>query len=158
MKATLIVFQILFVSLTCISLQVESAKILLVAQYFHSHAHVVAAIGDELHQRGHTIVMVAASAVQSLSEKNYTVRFYETPIKQQDLADCTATSLKNDDNLLTPCHKYAGVDLAAFSKQRQLLEDIKSQHYGKNKIIYEYMVLLHLPCHGIQLSFSVLYC
>lgn len=134
MKPSLSIILILFIHLTSLSLQIESAKILLVAQYFHSHAHVVAAIGDELHQRGHTIVMVAASTVQSLSEKNYTIQFYQTPIEKHDLANCMAIALKNNDNFLKPCHKYAGVDLAAFSKERQLLEDIKSQHYGKNRI------------------------
>ena len=116
----------------------QSAKILLVAQYYHSHAQVVAAIGDELHQRGHTVAMVTASAIQFRPEKKYKVIYYQTPVTQDDLANCMAEALKNNDNLLLPCHKYGNVDLAAFSHERQLLQDIRQQHFGKSNIKIDY--------------------
>lgn len=133
-KIPLMLFAVLVGSLMVYPQPSQSAKILVIAQYYHSHAHVVAAIGDELHQRGHTVVMVTASAIHFRPEKKYKIMYYKTPVTQDDLANCMGEALKNNDNLLLPCHKYGNIDLAAFSHERKLLEDIRQQNFGKSNL------------------------
>ncbi|EDV23961.1 uncharacterized protein TRIADDRAFT_57718 [Trichoplax adhaerens] len=107
----------------------HSAKILLVVQHYHSHAQVVAAVGDELHARGHAVTMVAAQAVQSLSSKEFKVRYYQTPVRDQDLADCTAQSLKNQDPLLSACNRLFRDDILAFTNGKELLDELKRENF-----------------------------
>ena len=122
---------VLFVILHLYVEPCSTAKILLVVQHYHSHAQVVATVGDELHSRGHNVVMVAAQAIKSLSSKDFQIKYYQTPVREKDLADCTTQSLKNEDPFLSACNKYFRDDILAFSNGKKLLDELKHEHFGK---------------------------
>lgn len=125
----------------------STAKILLVVQHYHSHAQVVATVGDELHSRGHHVVMVAAQAIKSLSSKDFKVKYYQTPVGDKDLADCTTQSLKDGDTFLSACNKHFRDDILAFSNGKELLDQLKRQHFGNLSllyILYNFVVVIFL--------------
>lgn len=118
-----------------------AAKLLLVTQFYHSHAHVLAGVGDELHQRGHQVVMVAASVIRFLNDKPYTVKYYQTVMEQKDLDDCLVVVLKSKDFTMSPCVKFIREDLIAFSTNKKLLQELKDENFGIQ--LYQYCYLCY---------------
>ena len=112
--------------------QCNSARLLLFVQYYPSHASIISSIGEELTQRGHDVLLLTSSNHQFVKNKNLTaIRYYQTPIRPQDISSCTCTAYQNDDPFLLPCFQVMVDDIKAFSQQKQLLDDLKSQHFGK---------------------------
>ncbi|EDV19438.1 uncharacterized protein TRIADDRAFT_62077 [Trichoplax adhaerens] len=131
-------------AIACVQLS-SAAKIAIGASFYHSHTQVLAAIGEELHKRGHSVTVITSTANHFVAGRGYNILFYETPVTQHDIGSCTAVALKKNDVFITTCMKHLIDDNKAYMNDDSLLQQIRAEKF--DAIVCD---IACYPCHVVS--------